>query len=81
MNPQVSQEDIRLMMQRLDTDEDGIVEWEEWRELLVLLPHNHCEELFSSWYDSAALWQPSIPSGHDSWEDGSWWKHFIGGGE
>lgn len=78
----VSRKEVGQMMKRLESDEDGCVTWEAWRELLVLLPHTHCEELFSSWQDSTAVWQPSIPSGQDKWgKNGVWIQHFCSGGK
>eukprot|EP00051_Salpingoeca_urceolata_P028812 m.488136 g.488136 ORF g.488136 m.488136 type:complete len:519 (-) comp25565_c0_seq1:245-1801(-) len=79
----VDQSEIRRMMRRMHRSGTDVVDWESFREVLVLFPSAHVKDIFRYWQNAAVDMDGcAIPSDIDPEETlipGRWWKHLTAG--
>eukprot|EP01087_Luapelamoeba_hula_P014696 TRINITY_DN4351_c0_g1_i1.p1 TRINITY_DN4351_c0_g1~~TRINITY_DN4351_c0_g1_i1.p1 ORF type:complete len:495 (+),score=80.44 TRINITY_DN4351_c0_g1_i1:42-1526(+) len=46
---------LKLLMHRMDTDRNGVVDFSEWRDLLLLVTHDNIQSTIQYWQQAAAL--------------------------
>lgn len=81
----VDQEEAEKLLQRMDKDGTLKIDWDEWREYLLLHPSQSIHDIIAYWRHSTVIdigENVIVPDDFTEKElqTGMWWRHLVAGG-
>jgi solute carrier family 25 phosphate transporter 23/24/25/41 len=74
----VTDQNIRLLLEKMDKDGDVKINWEEWRDFLLLQPSTNWEDISKVWHHATFGDYPEITE--EFTPNGLWWRQLLAGG-